>query len=216
MNFNSRAHVERDEVAGMAEPVSVEISTHALTWSATPFTLRALKDMEISTHALTWSATRYAVIDKIGQSNFNSRAHVERDGRGLPGRGLHRNFNSRAHVERDTWNGINTEPRKSFQLTRSRGARLQSSGEMVDAVHFNSRAHVERDSFRGPIYHHFDHFNSRAHVERDMDFCEQNANFAHFNSRAHVERDSSPSASVSVSAISTHALTWSATRGLKT
>ncbi len=35
LNFNSRAHVERDALK-TAEPKNTYISTHALTWSATP------------------------------------------------------------------------------------------------------------------------------------------------------------------------------------
>ena len=55
---------------------------------------------------------------------------------------------------------------------------------------FNSRAHVERDDLRGIECSECGDFNSRAHVERDYQL------FDLIN--AH-------------SAISTHALTWSAT-----
>ena len=56
-NFNSRAHVERDkQVAKYPNKIS-EISTHALTWSATAATICAGVGKAISTHALTWSAT---------------------------------------------------------------------------------------------------------------------------------------------------------------
>ena len=55
-DFNSRAHVERD-----AEDYSMVVMA------------------DISTHALTWSATfRKQMLQQI-QRYFNSRAHVERD-----------------------------------------------------------------------------------------------------------------------------------------
>ena len=38
--------------------VSGEISTHALTWSATDGGGALARGLRISTHALTWSATR--------------------------------------------------------------------------------------------------------------------------------------------------------------
>ena len=77
----------------------------------------------ISTHTLTWSVTGelYALNGNYG--DFNSHAHVERDG----GDPLHplseKNFNSHAHVERDK--------------------RLLYAPEVQH--HFNSHAHVERD-----------------------------------------------------------------------
>ncbi len=60
------------------------ISTHTLTWSVTDFLRYAIGKIKISTHTLTWSVTlEYS--DSRGQTgNFNSHAHVERDGRKLP------------------------------------------------------------------------------------------------------------------------------------
>ena len=55
-NFNSRAHVERDSSGGNYTD-SAGISTHALMWSATRPSLRAVTECRISTHALMWSAT---------------------------------------------------------------------------------------------------------------------------------------------------------------
>ena len=57
-HFNSRAHVERDSVAGYGLYYAV-ISTHALTWSAT------------DKNDAKWAEIK----------NFNSRVHVERDER---------------------------------------------------------------------------------------------------------------------------------------
>ena len=150
--------------------------------------------MRISTHALTWSAT--------------SRAHY-------PLR------------------------KKRFQLTRSRGARLQprpppliNRGISTHALtwsatatikkalrtrrNFNSRAHVERDSFSRWYSSHpvtFQLTRSRgARPDRVADHAVKH----HFNSRAHVERDWRLVFSISTTSISTHALTWSATRVMLT
>ena len=56
LHFNSRAHVERDLEAGIFNA-----------------------DTKISTHALTWSATGISVYSSAATFDFNSRAHVERD-----------------------------------------------------------------------------------------------------------------------------------------
>ena len=55
-NFNSHAHVERDDSFEFEE-INGEISTHTLTWSVTVYS-----DKQTDSHA-----------------NFNSHAHVERD-----------------------------------------------------------------------------------------------------------------------------------------
>ena len=78
---------------------------------------------------------------------------------------------------------------------------------------FNSRAHVERDGKRGSATAAKLNFNSRAHVERDNNLTRYNRCVSDFNSRAHVERDASCKMPLICFAISTHALTWSATRG---
>ena len=59
MNFNSHAHVERDN--GYGETIVVQaISTHTLTWSVTLSEKNRLALYEISTHTLTWSVTAYS------------------------------------------------------------------------------------------------------------------------------------------------------------
>ena len=62
----------------------IKISTHTLTWSVTLEKNIQCNHLQISTHTLTWSVTlEYS--DSRGQTgNFNSHAHVERDGRKLP------------------------------------------------------------------------------------------------------------------------------------
>ena len=56
MNFNSHAHVERDNGKG-----------------------EDFRKNYISTHTLTWSVTWFGGIDYVLCKNFNSHAHVERD-----------------------------------------------------------------------------------------------------------------------------------------
>ena len=80
--------------------VGSEISTHALTWSATRSANRRTTKIKISTHALTWSATVRWKLTGSEPINFNSRTHVECD----PLRGT-------------------AGTSKTFQLTHSRGVR---------------------------------------------------------------------------------------------
>ena len=80
--------------------------------------------MQISTHALTWSATKSASLHHLLALYFNSRAHVERDAKQTETLMLS----------------------ATFQLTRSRGARLPHViAFIIVTFYFNSRAHVERD-----------------------------------------------------------------------
>ena len=78
-DFNSHAHVERDET------YYYDI-TH----------------QGISTHTLTWSVTPRRVQKQLAQPNFNSHAHVERDFFLCRFFLSFCHFNSHAHVERDT------------------------------------------------------------------------------------------------------------------
>ena len=77
-DFNSHAHVERDEIVTTTDQ-GIVISTHTLTWSVTcPY------------------------CGGGGHDNFNSHAHVERDADVQEARHGKWDFNSHAHVERDT------------------------------------------------------------------------------------------------------------------
>ena len=77
-NFNSRTHVECDLPRWLG-CCNRRISTHALTWSATPDTSEWSLPWQISTHALTWSATQTGRSLQQQRPNFNSRTHVECD-----------------------------------------------------------------------------------------------------------------------------------------
>ena len=210
-NFNSRAHVERDK---RAEYIA--------------------KRRAISTHALTWSATFTNCHSSVCPPNFNSRAHVERDFFiDLPL--LYKEISTHALTWSATClNLLLIDNTSIFQLTRSRGARQKmTTKDILDEANFNSRAHVERDkraeyiAKRRAISTHAltwsatftnchssvcpPNFNSRAHVERDNNWWRCNNARKDFNSRAHVERDLRSRSTPLSLAISTHALTWSAT-----
>ena len=79
--------------------------------------------------------------------------------------------------------------------------------------HFNSRAHVERDARRFRIASarpSFQLTRSRGARHKQIEMA---IKMVDFNSRAHVERDSTlAEISSCLSPISTHALTWSATK----
>ena len=168
------------------------ISTHALTWSATPLaTSDELANM-ISTHALTWSATTIveAVYKPLRFQLTRSRG-ARRNSRTLGG--APRYFNSRAHVERDetrarsavllaisthalTWSATDVLRMPSSALVISTHALTWSATIFLMAnckkcKNFNSRAHVERDRRYGYPLNVAEHFNSRAHVERDRLNC---------------------------------------------
>ena len=85
-------------------------------------------------------------------------------------RRLKRYFNSRAHVERDSFSRWYSPHPVTFQLTRSRGARLVIETRPQPKPYFNSRAHVERDQQKPERKIKMKNFNSRAHVERDLWF----------------------------------------------
>ena len=98
-DFNSHAHVERDWMK-IAITDDIGISTHTLTWSVTNALTASLFSSGISTHTLTWSVT----LENIGHGTDTT------------------NFNSHAHVERDGDAGVVCWRKWKFQLTRSRGA----------------------------------------------------------------------------------------------
>ena len=121
-DFNSHAHVERDNT-NPYYTISVNISTHTLTWSVT---------LEYS--------------DSRGQTgNFNSHAHVERDFP-LQFAPYHLcNFNSHAHVERDPLKSDNLPVFSHFNSHAHVERDKIMIYKQLQLVHFNSHAHVERD-----------------------------------------------------------------------
>ena len=98
------------------------ISTHTLTWSVTTFGMPIPPSNLISTHTLTWSVTLSGTDEGRKLWDFNSHAHVERDGRAKSTAAKQKYFNSHAHVERDILLFAVHSRTAAFQLTRSRGA----------------------------------------------------------------------------------------------
>ena len=165
-NFNSHAHVERDR-RYFKRQICNFISTHTLTWSVTNNNsgLALLFAFQLTRSRGAWPVLSLSRIieDKFQltrsrgawlfngkewntEKNFNSHAHVERDGKSALSPLNPCDFNSHAHVERDETSSFYDGEDKNF----------------------NSHAHVERDAFSfffvsAPI-----HFNSHAHVERDV------------------------------------------------
>ena len=120
---------------------------------------------------------------------FNSRTHVECDEAVASGNADQINFNSRTHVECDYCNSLPMVILCRFQLTHSRGVRLDVVVLIIVQLNFNSRTHVECDASFFASAHACFNFNSRTHVE-----CDHEKN-------GHQQKEM----------ISTHALTWSAT-----
>ena len=121
-NFNSHAHVERDDIISKP-PNTSQISTHTLTWSVTgllrahAWTLRfqltrsrgawlfiSVTEKRPCRFQLTRSRGAWLLVQLCHNcrwGNFNSHAHVERDVKCCGCVGRQCNFNSHAHVERD-------------------------------------------------------------------------------------------------------------------
>ena len=120
MNFNSHAHVERDDIRSFVSTAYTHFNSHA--------------------HV---ERDEREVLFSLRRRDFNSHAHVERDSLVIESSLLYRYFNSHAHVERDLVNTYYTQSSiisthtltwsvtivlaallyfVSFQLTRSRGA----------------------------------------------------------------------------------------------
>ena len=103
-HFNSRTHVECDRSAPGAGAQTIFQLTHSRGVRPKCPGRRGAND--ISTHALTWSATMMDSDGTTRRTHFNSRTHVECD-LSITGRFFYvKNFNSRTHVECDmSWYG---------------------------------------------------------------------------------------------------------------
>ena len=168
-NFNSRAHVERDQPAARN---IMSILRFQLTRSRgarlfRPLLLRALLQFQLTRSRGARHDGPFEIVSYW--ENFNSRAHVERDRQRAYYRRLHGSISTHAltwsatydfqilekikeiSTHALTWSA--TMPRSvysvgklAFQLTRSRGARPEDTTDgSTDVDDFNSRAHVERD-----------------------------------------------------------------------
>ena len=101
------------------------ISIHAVTWTATLYSIRDLVKPLISIHAVTWTATFCSRICCLRLRYFNSRSHVDCDLLHQPV--LHPPVSISIHAV--TWTatmvvGLHI-PILTFQFTQSRGLRPQ-------------------------------------------------------------------------------------------
>ena len=188
--FNSRAHVERDDLVALCVG---ELGAFQLTRSRGARLDNSPSwwyNIIISTHALTWSATRNRHRGNCGDLYFNSRAHVERDDLVALCVGELGAF----QLTRSRGARRNAAPCPTrtalFQLTRSRGARqiteYRPKVNIVISTHALTWSATSSLSARSWCR---SYFNSRAHVERDDPRTRSTSSSPHFNSRAHVERD---------------------------
>ena len=143
VNFNSHAHVERDNRHDMPLLQSW-ISTHTLTWSVTPLWHCVFAVPAISTHTLTWSVTLCICVNTY---SIKISTHT---------------LTWSVTLYRDIILILTI-----FQLTRSRGAWQKSFKYIYNSSNFNSHAHVERDGLRVRVEKIGANFNSHAHVERE-------------------------------------------------
>ena len=99
------------------------------------------------------------------------------------------NFNSHAHVERDGITKMLTIRTKISTHTLTWSVTTCPCCGAKAEYNFNSHAHVERDAGSRPSIVKQDNFNSHAHVERDVFLFFNIQTKTDFNSHAHVERD---------------------------
>ena len=144
----------------------------------------------ISTHALTWSAT-------ISPRPTNKPPHISTHALTwsatcvfVPGSHFNCGFQLTHSRGVRHSSGFPCSTDISFQLTHSRGVRHPTARKLLTDGNFNSRTHVECDYAIG------------GDCGSGLDF----------NSRTHVECDPLISSRWQIAPISTHALTWSATR----
>ena len=191
------------------------ISTHALTWSATKrFSIRLRRDSEFQLTRSRGARPSLYSSPSSCISNFNSRAHVERDAFGLLLLFVSALFQlTRSRGARRNKRRLHSRPTTRFQLTRSRGARREGLlDEIIDQLDFNSRAHVERDSFVRHLRVYFLVISTHALTWSATKNWRKSQWKKSISTHALTwsATNEQPAADVQ-EVISTHALTWSAT-----
>ena len=121
-NFNSHAHVERDDLSGRKK--------------------NADERFQLTRSRGAWHTS---LSQDHHTGHFNSHAHVERDNLWYPPAGWRYHFNSHAHVERDQQLLAQCQRAVHFNSHAhvERDA-CEQTGKLAD-FNFNSHAHVERD-----------------------------------------------------------------------
>ena len=166
------------------------ISTHALTWRATPATSRSCAanfyfyprphmegdsplsvnfvDFPISTHALTWRATLPLPAQSAGQRDFYPRPHMEGDThKPLSRRGRKKFLPTPSHGGRQLLTPFALIPR-AFLPTPSHGGRRPPRGcRGYSLADFYPRPHMEGDHFDVFTLPKCADFYPRPHMEGD-------------------------------------------------
>ena len=122
--------------------------------------------MKISTHALTWSATALSYLDLANRSFQLTHS------RGVRPAGIHHqtkavHFNSRTHVECDKQNRFRHQKQRISTHALTWSATFMIFVWNSRQLNFNSRTHVECDGLVLFCDLFLFHFNSRTHVECD-------------------------------------------------
>ena len=141
--------------------------------------------------------------------HFNSRTHVECDNLGWV-----RFIDSAISTRALTWSATSAGwiAKKHSEISTHVECDMFDNVKNVNQVNFNSRTHVECDDWTAVYMCYVQLFqltHSRGVRQQESSYILLPEDF---NSRTHVECDSVSYVKGSVVVISTHALTWSATR----
>ena len=104
VHFYPRPHMEGDRWQQQTR-TQAGISTHALTWRATPRLMTVRRATAISTHALTWRATGVMSIRADNNDDFYPRPHMEGDPYSVVTATSSTYFYPRPHMEGDCKRG---------------------------------------------------------------------------------------------------------------
>ena len=208
-HFNSRPHEEVDLKAEV-DGVDIDISTHDLTRRSTGCSHEICPTGIISTHDLTRRSTDLG--DEIAERMSISTHDLTRRSTADVFISLtHFKISTHDLTRRSTFHIVFDTPISIFQLTTSRGGRLQKQQEEKEERNFNSRPHEEVDVWPGSrlsrrisisthdltrrstrriiLVRRRGHFNSRPHEEVDLQDFGGKILEENFNSRPHEEVD---------------------------
>ena len=144
--FNPRTHEECDVIVCPYSNITIAISIHALTKSATKPSLSMLSPCLFqSTHSRRVRRDRLSLF-QYHDSHFNPRTHEECDQAFTCLCCRPVNFNPRTHEECDVGLLDRDGITYVFQSTHSRGVRLDCLGGTVWPMYFNPRTHEECDT----------------------------------------------------------------------
>ena len=149
--FNPRAHVGRDKDQGGTCYYLKIVSIHAPTWGATTYWPTFPGHRIVSIHAPTWGATPHSYSGADWYYCFNPRAHVGRD----PDE-KSKTKDGVVSIHAPTWGATKWNSLKMdltlFQSTRPRGARRETSSDLLIRARFQSTrprgARLPLDSMR--------------------------------------------------------------------